>query len=173
MDVLPKRFGKYGLTLHPDKTRLIEFRRPKSGPPSGGNGTGPGTFDLLGFTHFWCKSRKGKWVIKQRTALDRFQRALKRIAEWCRRHRHDKVREQQKALNRKLNGHYEYFGIKGNSKALSNLRWWATTAWRKWLNRRSQRRSMTWERMKLLLKRYPLQPPRIYPRQLLLRAVNP
>jgi group II intron reverse transcriptase/maturase len=174
MDVLPKRFGKYGLTLHPDKTRLVEFRRPGSWPPSGGGGTGPGTFDMLGFTHFWCKSRTGKWVVKQRTATDRFQRALKRIAEWCRRHRHDKVREQQQDLNRMLNGHYEYFGIKGNSKALSNLRWWVTTAWRKWLNRRSQGRRMTWERMKLLLKRYPLQQPRIYPRQLLLfRAANP
>jgi group II intron reverse transcriptase/maturase len=65
MDVLPKRFGKYGLTLHPEKTRLVEFRRPKLWPPSGGSGSGPGTFDFLGFTHFWCKSRTGKWVVKQ------------------------------------------------------------------------------------------------------------
>jgi RNA-directed DNA polymerase len=88
LDVLPKRFGKYGLTLHPDKTRLVPFHRPDRVDGSDG---GSGTFDLLGFTHHWGLSRKGKWVVKRRTAKDRFSRTLRRIAEWCRRHRHDDV----------------------------------------------------------------------------------
>jgi group II intron reverse transcriptase/maturase len=176
MAVLPKRFGRYGLTLHPEKTRLVEFRRPDRLPPSGGSPQRPGTFDLLGFTHFWSKSRKGKWVVKRRTAKDRFRRALKRIGDWCRKHRHDEVREQHKALARKLLGHYEYYGITGNSGALSRFLYEVTRVWRKWLDRRSQRAQMTWKRMALLLKRHPLPPPRLprRPRQLfLLRVANP
>jgi retron-type reverse transcriptase len=71
LEVLPKRLGKYGLELHPDKTRLVDFRRPDRLPPRGG-GDGSRTFDLLGFTHFWGKARSGKWVVKRRTAKDRF-----------------------------------------------------------------------------------------------------
>jgi group II intron reverse transcriptase/maturase len=97
MDMLPKRFGKYGLELHPEKTRLVDFRRPNRFAPTGAN-TGPGTFDLLGFTHYWGKARSGKWVVKRRTAKDRLRRALKRIGDWCRKHRHERVRAQQRAL---------------------------------------------------------------------------
>jgi RNA-directed DNA polymerase len=160
MTVLPKRFGKYGLTLHPEKTRLVEFRRPDRRPP-GGNGTGPGTFDMLGLTHVWARSRRGKWVVKQRTARDRFRRALARVVAWCRRHRHGKVREQHKTLVRKLCGHYNYYGITGNWQALSRFRHEVTCAWRKWLNRRSQRARMSWKRMNKLLERYPLPQPRM------------
>jgi RNA-directed DNA polymerase len=158
MSVLSKRFGKYGLTLHPDKTRLVEFRRPDRRPEKG-DVKGPGTFDMLGFTHYWALSRRGKWVVLQRTAKDRFRRALARVVEWCRKHRHDKVREQHKALVRKLRGHYEYFGISGNSRALTRFRHAVEEAWRKWLNRRSQRARMTWQRMAKLLERYPLPLP--------------
>jgi RNA-directed DNA polymerase len=173
MAVLPERFGRYGLTLHPEKTRLVEFRRPDRYPPSSGGGSqGPGTFDLLGFTHCWSKSRNGKWVVKQRTASDRFSRALKRVVDWCRKHRHDEVRAQHQALVRKLKGHFGYFGITGNSEALSRFRHEVTQAWRKWLDRRSQRARMTWERMMLLLKRYPLPRPRMS-RPPLPRAANP
>ena len=125
-DVLPKRFEKYGLTLHPEKTRLVDFRRPdRRALPSPDNGdvrSRPGTFDLLGFTHYWAKSRKGYWVVKQKTAADRLRRALKRIADWCRLHRHEPVRDQWKALKRKLLGHFGYFGITGNYPALHNSR---------------------------------------------------
>ena len=75
MAVLPERFEKYGLTLHPDKTRLVEFRRPDRRPPDEGDGR-PGSFELLGFTHFWAKSRKGNWVVKQKTAKDRLSRGV-------------------------------------------------------------------------------------------------
>lgn len=172
--VLPKRFEKYGLTLHPDKTRLIEFRRPdrRPPPPSGGGSERPGTFDLLGFTHYWGASRTGRWVVKRKTARDRFRRALQRVATWCRKHRHDEVRAQQKALAQKLRGHYEYYGITGNFDALGRFLRGAIHAWRKWLNRRSQRARMIWERMHKLLERYPLPPARIT-HPLLPRPANP
>ena len=171
MDVLPKRLGKYGLELHPDKTRLVDFRRPDRFPPAGGS-TGPGTFDLLGFTHHWGKARSGKWIVKRRTAKDRFRRALKRVADWCREHRHDEVRTQQEALGQKLRGHFGYFGIRGNFDAIARFAREVTEVWRKWLSRRSQRASVPWEQMHGLLKRYPLPQPRISS-SLLLRAASP
>jgi RNA-directed DNA polymerase len=172
--VLSKRFEKHGLTLHPDKTRLVEFRRPdRRPPPSGGSASGrPGTFDLLGFTHFWGVSRAGKWIVKRKTARDRFRRAVQRVASWCREHRHDAVRAQWQALVRKLRGHYEYYGIAGNSHGLRRFLSEVTRAWRKWLSRRSQRARMPWERMRKLLERYPLPPARIT-HPLLPRAANP
>ncbi|MDC3962193.1 group II intron reverse transcriptase/maturase [Polyangium jinanense] len=160
MAVLPKRFGRFGLTLHPDKTRLVDFRRPDRHLPSSER-SGPGTFDLLGFTHFWGRSLSGKWIVKRRTAKDRFRRAIKRIAEWCKVHRHDDIRVQQETLGQKVQGHYQYYGITGNGKALRKLLYEVKRAWCKWLNRRSQRARMTWERMNRLLERYPLPPPRI------------
>jgi group II intron reverse transcriptase/maturase len=172
--VLPKRFGKYGLTLHPDKTRLVEFRRPDRRPPPSGGGASerPGTFDLLGFTHYWGVSRNGKWIAKRKTAKDRFRRAVQKVVAWCREHRHDEVREQWKTLVLKLRGHFAYYGITGNAKALVRFRYEATRAWRKWLDRRSQRARMSWERMLKLLERYPLPPARIT-HPLLPRAAKP
>jgi len=160
LEVLPKRLGKYGLELHPDKTRLVDFRRPDRLPPGGGDG-GSRTFDLLGFTHFWSKARSGKWVVKRRTAKDRFRRALARVALWCRKHRHDAVRAQQKALAQKLRGHFGYYGIIGNYEALARFVREVQAVWRKWLDRRSQRAAMSWERMLALLERYPLPKPRM------------
>lgn len=163
MEVLPKRFGKYGLALHPEKTRLVEFRRPDRRPPSGTGGSGgrPGTFDLLGFTHYWGLSRKGRWVVKRKTARDRFSRSLKRVADWCRQNRHRPVRDQRQALARKLLGHFGYFGITGNYEALHRFREGVRRAWRKWLDRRSNRARMSWDKMSKLLRRYPLPQPRI------------
>ena len=159
--VLPKRFAKYGLTIHPEKTRLVEFRRPNRPPPNGRGGDRPGTFDLLGFTHYWSLSRKGKWVVKQRTASDRFCRALKRVAEWCRSHRHLEVEQQWEILKQKLRGHFGYYGIIGNLSALARFHLGVVRVWRKWLDRRSQRARMNWDRMNQLLKRYPLPRARI------------
>jgi RNA-directed DNA polymerase len=166
LDVLPKRLAKYGLTLHPEKTRLIDFQRPDrrtsaSLDDNGDASSRPGTFDLLGFTHYWAMSRKGYWVVKQKTAADRFRRALKRIADWCRQNRHEPVSEQWAALRSKLLGHFGYFAVTGNLRALRNLRHRVCNVWRKWLNRRSQRAHMTWETMERLLRRYPLPQPHI------------
>jgi len=171
--VLPKRFGKYGLELHPEKTRLVDFRRPDRKPPRGGSPHGGRTFDLLGFTHYWGVSRNGKWVVMRRTARDRFRRSLKRIAEWCRTHRHLAISAQQRALAQKLRGHYAYFGIRGNFEALARLLHLAKAVWRKWLDRRSQRGHMIWERMHALLERYPLPRPQIVRPPPLTCAVNP
>jgi len=150
LEVLPKRLAKYGLTLHPEKTRLVDFRRPdRRTSASSDDGEAQfrtGTFDLLGFTHHWARSRKGYWVVKQKTAKDRFRRALKRVADWCRRHRHEPVREQWTALREKLLGHYGYFGITGNSQAVNSFWYGVSCAWRKWLSRRSQRARISWEK---------------------------
>jgi RNA-directed DNA polymerase len=153
-DVLPKRLAKYGLTLHPTKTRLVHFR-----PPGPGRGD-PGTFDFLGFTHYWARSRKGRWVVKRKTARGRFNRALQRVAQWCKSHRHYAIREQHRHLCQALRGHYGYYGLTGNSKALARFAYGVVLVWLKWLQRRSQR-PMTLERRSGLLKRYPLPPPRI------------
>ncbi|HXW14594.1 MAG TPA: group II intron reverse transcriptase/maturase [Terriglobia bacterium] len=165
-DVLPKRLAKYALTLNPEKTRLVDFRRPARGAtPSSDNASGvgsrPGTFDLLGFTHYWGKSRNGHWVVKRKTAADRFRRALKRIADWCRGHRHDPVHEQWTALRPKVLGHYGYFALIGNSQQLYTFRRRVGCVWRKWLSRRSQRAELSWVAMNRLLARYPLPPPHL------------
>jgi group II intron reverse transcriptase/maturase len=160
MEVLPKRFGKYGLTLHPEKTRLVRFVRPtRKDPPDKGDRSG--TFDLLGFTHFWAMSRKGYWVVKRKTASSRFSRGLKALAHWCCKNRHLSIKEQWRTLRQKLNGHYGYYGITGNSRALGRFGFWAAGIWRKWLCRRSQRAYLTWEAFGRLLAHYPLPAPTI------------
>jgi RNA-directed DNA polymerase len=160
MDVLPKRFGAYGLTLHPEKTRLVPFRRPA--PRQGGsdpNGGGePGSFDLLGFTHYWGRSRRGDWVIKRKTAKGRFGRALRRVAEWCRKVRHLPIAEQHQGLVQRLRGHYGYYGITGNSQPLRRFRYEVGLVWRKWLGTRSWHAKQTWEWFQDLLERHPLPP---------------
>lgn len=155
--VLPKRLGKYGLTIHPEKTRLVTFGRP-----SGASGSKPGTFDFLGFTHYWGKSRRGKWVIKRKTAHQRFRRGLKQIAQWCRRNRHRSVAEQHRELCQKLRGHYAYYGITGNRPWLQEFRREAVRSWQKWLHRRSRSSTdMPWGRFTRLLERYRLPPARV------------
>jgi group II intron reverse transcriptase/maturase len=171
-EVLPKRFEKYGLRLHPEKTRLVRFEKPTSPPPPpGGGGSAPTSFDLLGFTHYWGKSLKGNWVVKRKTASDRFSRTLRRIATWCRLNQHRSIEEQHTALVRKLRGHDAYYGITGNSHALVLLRYWVRRIWRKWLNRRSWKAKMTWTRMNALLGSFPLPPARVV--HSIYRVANP
>jgi group II intron reverse transcriptase/maturase len=162
MAVLPKRFGKYGLTLHPDKTRLVPFQRPDPMKRTRDGDDGPdepGTFDFLGFTIHWGKSSMtGKWVVKTRTATDRFQRALRRISQWCKENRHAPLETQQRVLNQKLRGHYGYYGRRGNQARLWALLHWVVPRWWRWLRRRSQR-GLTWDAMNRLLRRYPLLTP--------------
>lgn len=159
MAVLPKRFGKYGLTLHPDKTRLVKFTRPRR--DGNGEGDGRGSFDLLGFNHHWGRSRKGNWVVQRTTMRSRFTRALVAVREWCRVNRHRPIAEQCKALGQKLRGHFGYYGVTGNFEALARFAYEVRRTWQKWLSRRSQRRAMDWDRFNLLLARYPLPKPRV------------
>ena len=157
--VLPKRLSRFGLELASEKTRLVPFRRPRagSGPKSGG----PGSFVFLGFTHYWGRSHRGSWVVKRKTAPRRMSRALRSIHDWCRRHRHLPLSWQHRALVAKLQGHYGYYGITGNGRALSSFYFWVHRAWRRWLNRRSQTARMSWAKFSLVLTHYPLPSPRI------------
>jgi len=158
MEVLPKRMARYGLTLHPDKTRLIPFERP---PREQQGGKGPGTFDFLGFTWYWGRDRNGIWRVRCKTRRARLKRAIQAVDHWCRSHRHWKVPEQHAALCRRIRGHINYFGVNGNSRSLQSLRFHAERAWYKWLCRRSQRSRLNWDRFRDLLKDYPLPPARI------------
>jgi group II intron reverse transcriptase/maturase len=162
MEVLPKRFAKFGLTLHPEKTRLVRFVRPCYAlSKDTASDEEPGTFDLLGFTHFWGRSRRGYWVVKRKTARSRLRRAILAVTEWCRRNLHKSVSQQHRTLCQKLRGHFAYYGIRGNSWALSSFREEVTKAWRKWLGRRNRDRPMTWELFRRLLERYPLPAARV------------
>ena len=149
--VLFKRFDKYGLSLHPEKTRVVPFGRPEVTRDGQTNGPKPGTFDYLGFTHYWGKSRNGRWVIRRKTMRKRFTRGLKAISQWCREHRHEPMMKQVETLGRKLKGHFGYYGITGNFPALNRFRWEVIKVWRKWLARRGDPKGMSWERMHKLL----------------------
>jgi RNA-directed DNA polymerase len=157
MGVLGQRFERYGLTLHPGKTRLVPFERP----PKDSRGKGPGTFDFLGFTVAWQKGRRGWWRPSFTTRKASLSRASVALADWCRRHRHLPVKQQHAALTRKLIGHFNYFGVNGNIERLSALAFRLRRSWFKWLNRRSQRAKKTWAQFNDLLRDFPLPAPSI------------
>jgi RNA-directed DNA polymerase len=161
LDVLPKRFGKYGLTLHPEKTRLVPFQGLRPGSPAGPRDGRPGTFDFLGFTHYWGRTLKGNWAVKRKTASDRLGRSLKSLVQWCREHRHLPVKKQWQALTAKLRGHFAYYGIPGNFASLGRFRYHARQAWHKWLSRRSDKAWIPWEHFGDLERHYPLPPARL------------
>ena len=155
-EVLSRRMARFGLTLHPEKTRLIAFQQPRSG----GGVRRPATFDFLGFTLFWGRSRRGWWALKVKTARGRFTRALKALKEWMSRARHRPIEEQAEALARKLRGHYNYFGVPGNSGSISSFRFEAIRRWWRALGRRSQR-YLSWARFMRIASRHPLPPARL------------
>lgn len=156
MDVLGKRFSKYGLTIHPDKTRCLRFERPR------GDDQDRESFDFLGFTHYWGKSRKGNWIIKRRTGKKRQCRAIKRIRQWCKEHMHDPLVDQWKTLVSKLRGHYQYYGIIGNYKQMELYYEKVEHCWRGSLNRRNTMNLRSAQSFRdTILKRYPLPIPRI------------
>jgi group II intron reverse transcriptase/maturase len=157
-EVLPKRLGKYGLTVHPEKTRLVDFRRPRA---EWSGESRPGTFTFLGFTHYWGRSRKGKSVVKRKTSQESFRRGLRQISHWLRDHRHWPVVVQHRRIERTLRGHYGYFGLTGNADALSVFRHRVYRRWFYWLSRRSHRGGMTWARYARLIERYPLPSARV------------
>jgi len=163
-EALPERFTKFGLTVHPQKTRIVGFAKPNDSTPRKGDRTSVSmetTFDFLGFTLYWGLSRKGSWVVFQKTASNRFARAVGRIDEWCRRYRHHPVTVQHRSLSAKLRGHYLYYGLPGNSRALSRFRNAVTLRWWRWLGRREQHARLTEEAFARLRGRYPLPPARI------------
>ena len=140
--VLGQRLNRFGLTLHPDKSRFIDFRfrRPGGQHHPATNGT---TFDFLGFTHLWSRSLKGKNVVRQVTAKGRFACPLSAVTEWCQRNRHQSIRQHLSAM---LRGHYGYYGITGNGR---RIRWYlhqVVRVWKKWLSRRGRHGNFGWDR---------------------------
>lgn len=159
LDALRKRFARFGLRLHPEKTRVVPFVRPGRmvGPGRATrNGEVRATFDFLGFTHYWRRARSGRWMPWIRTRSARLRRFIGAVADWCRSHRHEPVQEQHAALTRRIAGHFNYFGVNGNVPCLRHVLRACMKVWHKWLNRRSQRASKTWDEFNDLLQRYPL-----------------
>lgn len=157
-EVLLKRLNKHGLEAHAKKTRLVKFTRP---PKGAGKDRANGTFDFLGFTHYWAKSRKGYWVVKRRTIRKRLRRTLVRYNDWCQYNRHLPIKEQWKTLCLKLNGYYQYFGIRGNYDSLHWVYFKLKMSWRRWLSRRSQKARISWKKFDRILAHFPLPKPRI------------
>ena len=157
--VIAKRFARFGLEINAEKTRLVPFGRPPRG--GGGSGGKPGTFDFLGFTHYWGKSRNGHSVVKKKTAAGRFRRTLRAIWEWGLKNRHLPMKVQQHKLNQKLLGHDAYYGVTGNYRMLSKLRWQVAKLWRNWLGRRNRGGPPNWEKFQGMLRVFPLTPARI------------
>src|ERR1700756_3238870 len=160
MEVLPKRFAKHGLTIHPEKTRLLEFGRYAE-ENAKRQGKKAVTFDFLGFTYVCARSRKGKFTVHVRTMKKRYRRGLKAIAEWCQENRHLPVEKQQKTLNAKLRGHYQYYGRPTNYRSIGRFFREVLHTWHKWLSRRTRGNGMTWEKYAAILRKHPLLMPRI------------
>ena len=158
LDVLGKRLARYELRLHPDKTRFVDFRRYRSDGKDHPEADGT-SFTFLGFCHVWGKSRRGKNVVRQVTAKNRYARTLAAVTDWCRKNRHLSITEQHAHLVAKMRGHYAYYGITGNSRRLN---WYAAKVariWKKWLSRRGSR--FNWNRFNDLLSRHHLPAARI------------
>jgi RNA-directed DNA polymerase len=158
MEALSKRMARFGLRLHPEKTRLLPFNRPPSGQ-SGGKG--PGTFDFLGFTLYWRRTRRGQWGQNFRTRKARLRRSRQAIDDFCQRQRHKSVKEQHAALRRRVHGHINYFGVNGNIASVASLVRATERSWCKWLRRRSNRTRLTWQRFRELLRAFPLPRPQV------------
>ena len=150
--VLGLRFEKYGLKIHPEKTQLLDFTKPREGNSS---------FTFLGFTHYWTKSRKGRWVVGRKTDSKRLKRTITAINAWCRTNRHNPMREQWKTLKSKITGHYAYYGISLNCQSLNVFYYKVISIWLKWLNRRGRNKSRNWETFAGYLKDWPLPKPKI------------
>ena len=159
LEVLPKRFSRFKLTIHPEKTKLVRFAQPS---PKEKAEKDNGTFDFLGFTHYWAKSLHGYWVIKRKTIGKRLRRFMKAIYEWCRENMHEPVKEQHKTLCSKLRGYYQYYGIRGNFKMLEVVFEHTEQAWRRWLGRRCSKGYVSGGEFAAFYRKvYPLPKPRI------------
>lgn len=160
LEVLHKRFDRFGLRLHPEKTRLVEFGRGAHAEAQRTQAK-TATFDFLGLTHRCATSRNGKFTVHVSTMKKRLKRSLRTIAQWCRVHRHDPVEFQARMLNAKLRGHYQYYGRPTNFRSLWKLYRAVRRTWRTWLTRRTRGKRMSWARFENLLTHHPLLRPRI------------
>lgn len=158
MRVLPQRFRRYGLSIHPDKTKLVKFSRPTGNKPPDPE---QGTFVFLGFSHYWAKTRQAYWVIKRKTAPKRLRRTVKAIWQWCKENRHLPIAEQYQRLCQKLRGHYQYYGLRSNYRQLEAVYQHTLSGWRYWLARRSREGKLRWDKFKQIVTNFPLPRPRI------------
>jgi group II intron reverse transcriptase/maturase len=158
MEVLPKRFNRYGLTIHPTKTKLVRFGRPTRGRRKDERN---GTFDFLGFKHYWGLTRRGKWIIKGKTARKRLRRTMTQYRQWCKRNRHQPIQEQHALLSAKLRGYYQYYGVRHNYWSIAAVREHVGKAWRYWLSRRTRGQRISGQTMEQLEKVFELPRPRI------------
>lgn len=159
--MLRERFAKFGLSLHPEKTRTISFGRYER-QNARWQGRKANTFDFLGFTHFCGHSRKGTFLLGRKTSRMKFRKACKAMNDWLRRIRSVmRIEEIWPILAAKLRGHYNYYGVSGNSRMIVRFGYVTIRAVMKWLNRRSQRRSFTWKKFSAYLVHYRLSRPRI------------
>ncbi len=159
--LLRERFAKFGLTLHPDKTRTLSLGRSER-ENARREGRKPHTFDFLGFTHYVGRSRKGNFLLGRKTSKKKFRKACREIVTWLQQVRNQKsLREIWEELAAKLRGHYGYYGVSGNYRMIQKFGYVVIRAVQKWLNRRSQRRNFPWKRLNDYLKHYPLPRPRI------------
>jgi hypothetical protein len=165
MAVISKRFEKYGLSVHPDKTKLVVFMAPnrydRRRNDKGNDDGKPESFDLLGFTHYWGKTKSGNWAVQRKTMKSRIARSIQKIERWCRDNRHKPIVEQWKELCAKVRGHYGYYGITGNFRSLGKFLNQVHRSWRRWLNQRNSKRGFLWEKFNVFLARYPLPTPKI------------
>jgi len=158
MEVLPKRFAKYGLEIHPEKSRLLSFGKPASSKEVT---RGDNTFDFLGFTHYWARSRNGYWVIKRKTARKKVRKTVQALWIWCRSNRHMDLVKQHRILCSKLRGHFQYFGVPCNMRSMVAVLHHAKRGWNYWLNRRSSKKALDWEKFRVFLDSMPLPSPKI------------
>lgn len=157
---LHKRLKKYDLELSEEKTHVVKFGRFWFRHWQKG-GEKPGTFNFLGFTHYCGQSRKGKFLLGRRTEAKRFRKGLNSLYIYMKVHRSNPIAQIWKMVSQKLEGHYRYFGVSGNSRRLNQFHRIAEQILFKWLNRRSQKRSFTWDNFLIYLKRFPLPRPKI------------
>jgi len=158
LEMLGERFKRFALSLHPEKTKLVPFGRPARKVRVDHV---TGTFNFLGFTFYWSKGRRGYWVIKKKTMGKRLNRALRDLWVWCKGNRHKPLKEQHAKLSAKLYGHYQYYGVRSNFKALEVVYEFAEKAWRFWLARRSHKGGMSWSKFEKIITAFPFPKPRI------------
>jgi len=144
---LSERLARFGLALHDEKTRLIEFGRYAANNRARRGEGKPETFNFLGFTHYCGQTRRGAFVVKRKTMRKRMQTKLKAIKEELRRRMHWPIYETRRWLARVLDGHFRYYGVPFNIEALSAFRYRVLRLWKRVLSRRSQKGHVTWERM--------------------------
>ena len=158
MEVILKRFDRFGLTIHPEKTKLFSFAKPASNKEVR---KGENTLDFLGFTHYWARTRTGSWVIKRKTTKTKLRKSIVAMREWCRNNRHKPLKWQHQMLCSKLRGHFQYFGVRCNMRSMESVKYFVIRGWQYWLSRRSHKSAIPWVQFKLLLEAFPLPNPKI------------